>query len=333
VNNRISNKLKIILWCFSIIFFLLLIYGVSHYKKNHPSTDDAYVQANVIAISPQVIGLISKIYVRNNEYVQTGEPIADIDSAPFKLEVDKARAKLAIVTQQLNALEQEINTAAQKVEEKKYILNYSEKNYQRVIQLVGKGAISKDKVDQIKAELAIKNSSLLQAQGYLSELQEKAKTLNDESPVIKAAKDDLSMAQLNLQHTHITAPAAGQVINFTARPGMACNPSTSLFNLIESSEWWVKANFKETQIEKIRIGQKALIKLDMYPSLSFEGVVDSISAASEAAFSLLPPENGTGNWIKVTQRIPVKILILIPNNNNLLKVGASATVTINIKNK
>lgn len=145
---------------------------------------------------------------------------------------------------------------------------------------------------------------------------------------VHAAEAELNQAKLNLSYTQVKAPADGYVSNFSLRPGDMLAQGDAEFALVESDSWWVQANYKETDLNKIRVNQPATIKIDMYPGQTFQGVVESISRGSGAVFSLLPAENATGNWIKVTQRFPVRIHIKNANPKFPLRVGASSVVTI-----
>jgi len=146
---------------------------------------------------------------------------------------------------------------------------------------------------------------------------------------LRAASAGLDKATHERVKTHVTAPGAGWVTNVNLRPGSVVQAGTPAFAVIEDSNWWVDANFKETDLGRIKPGQKATISLDMYPGMTLDGVVESISAGSGATFSVLPPENATGNWVKVTQRFPVRVRITsTPDPDNPLRLGASATVTI-----
>lgn len=148
---------------------------------------------------------------------------------------------------------------------------------------------------------------------------------------LKFSEAKLTQAQLNLEYTQVKAPATGLINNLTLRPGTSVQAQRPLFVLVNTEEYWVDANYKETELMGIRPKQSATITLDMYPDYDFTGIVDSISASSGIAFSLLPPQNATGNWVKVTQRIPVKVIITNPHPNYPLRVGATATVTIHTR--
>ncbi len=148
---------------------------------------------------------------------------------------------------------------------------------------------------------------------------------------VELAKANLATAELNLGYTHITAPESGWVTNLSTRVGDMVMANQPVFLLINNQEFWVDANFKETELQHIRVGQSAEIKLDMYSGQPFQGIVESISNGSGAAFSIFPPENATGNWVKVTQRIPVRIKIITLTSRYPLRLGASANVKIHIK--
>ena len=148
---------------------------------------------------------------------------------------------------------------------------------------------------------------------------------------IQIAEAAVTLAQLKLEWTTVTAPADGTVTALTLRAGDYVQAGQQLFPFIESAEWWVQANFKETSIKNIRPGQPATIKIDIYGGKKFHGIVDSISTGSAAAFSLLPPQNTTGNWVKVTQRIPVRIRLSQPDPNFPYRYGASAEAAIDIE--
>ncbi|WP_309567488.1 HlyD family secretion protein [Coxiella-like endosymbiont] len=193
--------------------------------------------------------------------------------------------------------------------------------------------MKKQFVSRAEGDLAIKNldvakAALTAAKKQLQELIVKRGQINDRNAQLRLAKAAIKKSRLDLEYTHVVAPADGFIANFSLRRGDNVNSYQVLFALIEDKVWWATANFKETQLENIRSGQSATIKIDMYPDQVFLGHVVSISEDSGTSFSLLPPENTSGNWVKVTQRFPVKILITDQKPNYPLRLGASSTVTI-----
>lgn len=281
INNIAPEKLK-----FGVIvgFILLIIIAVAwRHIVTHPSTDNAYVQANIVNIAPQVTGAVVKIAVQNHQAVTAGQVLFVIDPRPFQYALGNADALVA---------------------QRQAELLLSQQNAQRILKLVDQKQLPPANGDTATANL------------------------NSAKAALVAAQDQQQQAQLNLQHTQVVAPAAGVITNFTLRVGTTVTVNQDLFALIEQDSWWVDANFKETQIKRIHAGQPVDIELDMYPGVNFNGTVQAVSAGSGAIFSLLPPENATGNWVKVTQRFPVKIMINSNDHKYPLRVGASADVTV-----
>ncbi len=282
------SKKQFSLWASISLIVILSTYGLMRYFDRHPSTDDAYVQANTINIAAQVTGPVAAIYVQDHQLVQKGQLLFMIDPAPFQIAVNKASA--AVLAEQAT-------------------LVLAEQNAQRILRLVKMGEASKAAGDQAQSQLDNAKAQLM------------------------ALDAELAKAKLDLEHTHITAPRGGIVTQFSLRPGNNVVANTTLFMLVEQNNFWVDANFKETQVARIQSGQPVKIILDMFPKHVFRGKVDAVSSASGSIFSLLPPENASGNWVKVTQRFPVKVLILNPNPAYPLRAGATATITVDTTTK
>lgn len=276
-------------WIIAVVGLILIftIYGYIKYSKLYPSTDDAYVQANIINMATQVSGPVENIYVIDHQFVKQGQLLFSIDPKPFQIAV--AQAEALLTQHQAELTKQSKDTA-------------------RILQLVNDGQLPKANGDDAQGLLDIAKATL------------------------KAAENQLAQAQLNLNYTQITAPANGYLVNFLLRKGQIVQAGNPLFALVEDGHWWVDANFKETDMQRIQLNQNADIKVDMYPNLTFRGIVKGISAGSGSAFALLPPENATGNWVKVTQRFPVRIEITDKNPTHPLRIGMSTTVTVNTLN-
>jgi membrane fusion protein (multidrug efflux system) len=261
-----------------LILAVLLLITVSvmlyfRHAKYYPSTDNAYVKANIIQIASQVTGSVAEVRVRDLQPVKKGDILLTLDQRPFQIALDQARATYVD----------------------------SNRNAMRVMTLVRQKHLSPSDGD--KAESAL-----------------------------KVAKSNLDKANLDLEYTVIKAPEDGYIVKLDLRPGSSVSAYQHLFSLVSSRQWWVEANFKETDLGRIKNGQKAKIIVDIYPHHEFHGVVDNVSRGSGASFSLLPPENATGNWVKVTARFPVRVDIVDVDPNFPLRVGASADVTINTTN-
>lgn len=262
---------------------MIACYIIWNYLDHHPSTDDAYVQANTINVAAQVTGPVATISVKDHEDVEKNQLLFTIDPQPFQIAVDKAAAAVA---------------------GQRAALLLAEQNAKRILKLVKMGQQSKASGDQAQSQLDSAKAEL------------------------EADEAQLASAKLDLEHTRVIAPRAGIVTAFLLRPGNNVVANTTLFMLVEQEHFWIDANFKETQVARIKPGQTVKIILDMFPKYVFLGKVDAVSSASGAAFSLLPPENASGNWVKVTQRFPVKIIIQNPNPAYPLRAGATATATV-----
>ncbi|MBV8802253.1 MAG: HlyD family secretion protein [Gammaproteobacteria bacterium] len=267
---------------------LFSIVGVSYwiYSRAFLSTDNAYINANIVQISPRISGQVRHVYVSDNQFVKEGQLLFDIDPIPYEINISEARAQYDRDSAQL------------------YIAQITAK---RTLQLVEKKVAAVQEGDVAKASLQSATAAL------------------------ELSKAHLEKAILDLQYAKVTAPTSGWITNMTLRSGNMIIENQPLFALISNNQFWVDANFKETNLSKIHPGQKVDVRVDMYPNHLYAGIVDSISGGSGTAFSLLPPQNATGNWVKVTQRVPVRINLTRLNPNFPLRIGTSAVVTIHLK--
>jgi membrane fusion protein (multidrug efflux system) len=259
--------------------------GAWIYSQFYINTDDAYVNANVVAIAPRITGQVQKLYVKNNQYVRKDQPLFDLDPIVYSTAVASNQAGLAYADAKLKI---------------------AQITAQRTLDLVKTRADSLQDGDMAVANL----QSAIAAKNIANAL--------------------LATAQLNLQYTHITAPASGWISNMTLREGNSVTANEAVFALVSDQEFWIDANFKETELKHISLGQAADIQVDMYPGRHFKGVVESISSGSGNVFSLLPPENATWNWVKVTQRVPVRIHVVTTDPKFPLRIGTSAKVSIRL---
>src|SRR5271165_1494963 len=357
---------------------VLLVGGFFAYRyfTSYESTDDAQIDGHVNSVSARISGHVIKLNVQDNQYVQAGTVLVEIDPADYQVAYDHAKADFedaqaaAIAagvnvpitsvntTSQVSASEADVNSARagiqaarQQFEAAKAQLQQAEANNVkaqndpvRYKQLVDKQEISQQQYDQataaaqagaaaVEAARATADAAqqqVTQAQGKLVQaapnqvqvIQARATSALAEAQRKKA---DLDQAQLNLQYTKIVAPVTGIVSDRTVEVGQNVAPGQELMKVINLDDVWITANLKETQLRKMKVGQKATIEVDAN-GRTYNGKVDSIAAASGARFSLLPPENATGNYVKVVQRIPVKI-VLDPgsNNDHQLRPGMSVT--------
>jgi membrane fusion protein (multidrug efflux system) len=327
------KSLKIFLWIIVLAVLLMGVMAYWQYQMKHPSTDDAYVQAHVVNIAPQINGPIQAIYITNQQLVKQGDLLFMIDPTPFEIAVQNAEAKLDLTAQNVASLEAAIKTAEALIDQRPSQRHVTIKNANRVFDLVRIHQLPKKQGDDAENDINVAKAALASANSQLTEAKANLGELGKQNAQIRAAKAALDQAKLNLSYTKIIAPANGQIVNFTSRVGDIVQPNIALFDLVEQSSWWVDANFKETQLSRLKPGLPATIIVDMYPDHVFHGLIDSISPGSGAAFAILPPENATGNWVKVTQRIPVKVIITDTSTDFPLRIGSSATVTINTQTK
>jgi membrane fusion protein (multidrug efflux system) len=294
-------------------------------------TDNAYVKADKVAISAEVAGTVRAVPVRENQRVGAGEVLFRIDDAPFRVAVARARAYLARVANELAAMKAGYRQKQSEIDLAQTNLAYADREYRRQAGLADRGFISPAALDdhRLKLEQAQRNLATRQ-----EELRQIAANLGgsadlpvEQHPSWLAARADLERAQLDLARVEVRAPIDG-IASKPPKPGQYLAPGTSAMALVGTSEVWIEANYTETDLTYVRPGQQATIEVDTYPGRKWTGEVDSISPATGAEFSVLPAQNATGNWVKVTQRVPVRIAIRGNGDDPALRAGMSATVSI-----
>jgi membrane fusion protein (multidrug efflux system) len=327
VKEIVAMKLRTVLIGVPVIAVLAgAAWWYHSWSSTHPSTKDAYLGRHVVHIAAQVSGPIESVLVHNNQAVKAGDLLLTIDPAPFELAVHRAEARLQQAKDDLAAADARVNAAESKLASAKANASEAETHAKRIEALVAKGSASQDMGDSAEQARLDAQAALNSARAELVAAKAARGALGDDNAAIKAAKAALAQAKLDLRHTQISAPADGTAGDFDLRPGSYVSAGSPLFALVESKDVWVDANFKETDLPRIRPGQPASISVDAVPGRDFKGRVEGLSPASGTAFSLLPPENATGNWVKVTQRFPVRIRVLDPLP--ALRVGASAEVRV-----
>lgn len=294
----------------------------------YPSTDDAFIGAHVVRIAAQVSGRIDQIAVGDQQRVEQGAPLFTIDPRPFELAVRRARAQLGVVRETLQGEASAVKAAEAAVQDRKVLLTNLRDRARRVRGLIKRHYTSAQKLDDANAAVRSGEAQLALAEANLNAARMKLGVPGPDNPRLRAARAALAQAQVNLGYTHVTAPCSGKIAALKLRPGDVVSPGVPLFALICNQQWWVEANYKETDLERIHTGQPVTVHVDMYPGRTFHGRVEHVGGASGVAFSLLPPQNATGNWVKVTQRVPVRVRILDPDPHHPLRVGTSAEVVI-----
>ncbi len=285
--------------------------------RHYESTDDAFIDARTVSISSQINGAIVELPVDDNQEVEAGAPLARIDDRDFraaldqaKAQVDQADAGIANLDAQLAAQQARIEQAQKQVSEAQATLTFAQQEDARAQALLQRGAGTQQQAQQTSSNLRQDQAALDAAQANLLAAQKQVAVLQTQRQVSvgqrEQAKASQEQADANLSRTVIAAPTAGRVTKLTAAKGDYAQAGQSLMMFVPR-EMWVTANFKETQLADMRPGQPVDISVDAYPAHALRGHVDSIQSGSGAAFSVLPPENATGNYVKVVQRVPVKI--------------------------
>lgn len=320
-----------------ILLLLLIAIGSAAYwfffVKGFEETEDAYVSGNQVMVSSQVSGNISKINVDNMDPVQAGDVLLELDDTNAKLSFEQAKSNLANAVRQISQLNYTVKQLKSAVRANEITLAQAQGNLNRRVQLVKDGAIDKESFQHAKEAVELAKANLTTSQNQLEANQ--ALLLDgplSEQPQIQSAVSNLKQAWLNLERTKIRSPIKGYVARRNAQVGQAVSVGGALMAVVNTDQMWLDANFKETQLTHMRIGQPVEIHFDLYgKDKTFNGKVVGIEMGTGSAFSLLPTQNATGNWIKVVQRVPVRIQ-LDPQQlaENPLRIGLSATVKVNV---
>jgi len=317
-------------WLVSAVVIIVAVSGLVgyiQYFKYYPSTTDAYVNANVVYLASEVSGKVDKVLIHDHQSVTKGQLLLTLQPNQYIYARSRAKANYLLAKEQETVSAANIKSAADKLNQAKATLLVSRKKAGRLLMLLSHQQISKEAGDEATGQYHADRAAV-------NALNETLKAANIQYQIskeqTKVAKAQYDQALLNLKHTHILAPVSGTISNFSLRHGAYVTPGQSLFALVDTSQFWIDANFKETDLARIRLLQPVTVTLDMYPDMHLKGQVQSISRGSGATFSLLPPENATGNWVKVTQRFPVKITFELNRLDKQfpMRVGASAHVSV-----
>ena len=312
------------------------------------STDDAYVKADIAQIAPRVTGTIAKVFVRDNEHVAAGDVLFTLDPADYQTDLAKAEANLEAARASYAASQRDLSvtkkTASADIDNAKAALESARAEAERARAdakryeaLYAKHEVSEQSLDQRRTQASQAEAQVRQARAQLAQAQAspdrielKASQASSAEAKIAQAKAQLTQARLNLSYTEVRAPHDGKIAQKTVVPGSHVSAGQAAMAVVEN-EPWVVANFKETQLDRVRIGQPVAMEIDAYPGREFDGRVESIQAGTGVTFSLLPPQNATGNFVKIVQRVPVKIVFTHPDQlrGPDISPGLSVVPTIN----
>jgi len=336
-NNRRRN-----IYIGAAILATSVAIGAYYYEFVAPyeSTDDAFIEAHVTPIAPQVAGRVAQLFVRDNQEVKAGDVLLQIDPSDFQAELDQAQAALAAANGQLKQANAQLTADQAKVAQEKANVVAAKadaaqaaSDYKRY-QAVGDQGISASELDLAETKATASEADVQAAQN--KELSAEAQLSLDKAAIQTAGAEveknqaDVQQAELNLSYTQVKATEDGYVTHRTVEAGAYVQPGQPLLAIVPH-QVWVVANFKETQLTHMHAGQPVIVEVDAYPQIKFTGHVDSIQHGSGASFSLLPPENASGNYVKVVQRVPVKIVLdKISDANVVLGPGMSVEPEVRV---
>ena len=318
----------------------LLVVGVGlHYYAEggrYVETENAYVKAHIVAVSAEVPGRVAEVAVRDNQAVSAGQFLFRLDAAPFEVTLSRARAQLAAARTDLETLRAEHRVALAETTEAEERIRFLTSQLERQARLREKGMVSEGAYDEARHNLEAARARLVAVQErtrrVLAAIGGDLKLPAEQHPRVLEAKAAVDAAALDLSRTRVSAPAAGIVSNLKLQPGEHVATGAALFSLIPAGEVWIEANFKETQLSGVHVGQQVRVVADAYPGVEFRAKVRAISPATGAQFALLPPQNASGNWIKIVQRIPVLIdlepRLQAPADAPSLRAGMTVTVSV-----
>lgn len=355
--KKTNKKFTLVLGSFVVLGLIYGIYKFNH-GQNHEETDDAQIEQNMTPIIPRVGGYVSKVFVKDNQMVKKGDTLFTIDNQDYLVKVNEAEATLMAAKNSFEVSKADVDATAanisisnatiqsntESIEMAKVRLERATNDFERYSNLYKNHSITKQQYEQAWAakQEAVKQVEILKQQKIASANQKnavvsKTNVASKQTEVaqsnIKRAQAAYDAAKLNLGYTVVVASVDGQVSNIEIQNGQLVQPGQSLFYLVNNSETWVVANFKETQLNKMRVGQKVSLEVDAYPDDSFEGEISSFSPATGSKFSILPPDNATGNFVKTIQRLPVKIKLLSNNDAQkikLLRPGMNVFVDVHV---
>jgi membrane fusion protein (multidrug efflux system) len=330
------RKRKVMLLALAVVV-LLAIAGVWAYHefigRFNESTDDAYVNGNVVEITPLVTGTVVSIGADDGDLVQEGQVLVNFDPNDAEVGLQSAKAKLARTVRQVRGLYSNVDGMKAQVNAQQAEVQKAQDNYNRRKNLAQGGAISQEELSHARDDLTSAQNALANAKQQLKTTSALVDdTVVSSHPDVMSAAADLRQAYLTNARSTLIAPVTGYVAKRTVQLGQRVQPGTALMAVIPLDQLWIDANFKETQLRDMRIGQPVDIEADIYGSdVKYSGTVDSLGAGTGSAFALLPAQNATGNWIKIVQRVPVRIHI---NAEELakhpLRVGLSTNVEVNL---
>lgn len=348
---------------FLIVLILLVAFGawfgISKYThaQHHEETDNAHVEANISPVIPRVSGYVADVRVNDNQRVKKGDTLVILDNRDLKIKLEQSEAALQTAQSNLSAAKSttsaasaniatsraSVGTINAQIETAKVNVWRTSQDYDRYANLIKDHSITQQQYEQALAakqtaerQLQVLEEQRAQASQQTAAVASQSNATSSQigiaSSVIKQRQVDVEDAKLNLSYAVITAPADGLISKVSVQPGQFVQSGQSLFSIVLNEDVWVIGNFKETQFDKMKIGQDVTVHIDAFPGRDFEAKLTSFSPATGSSFALLPPDNASGNFVKVVQRLPVKIEFKNPNDPAVkqLRAGMNAVVDVHL---
>ncbi|SFH13457.1 HlyD family secretion protein [Pedobacter insulae] len=338
-----KKKNKVLPIILGVLLVLGAAFGIKEYRyfSKHVDTDDAQIDGDISPVVARVGGYVKEIMFEENTAVKEGQVLVTLDDQDYKIKLAQAEAgkvganaSVGVSQAQIAATVANTNTAKANIEAAKVKLNLAQKEYQRYANLIKDGAITQQAFDQAKAqqETAQANykAAVDQYNATVKQVGTTQSQLNVSSSGVTLRQAEIDFAKLQLSYTQIKAPSSGIVSKKNVQKGQLIQPGQSLFAIVDNHSLFVTANFKETQLQKLKAGLKVKILVDAYPDDEIDGEVYNFAPITGAKGSLLPPDNATGNFVKVVQRVPVKIKIQTKNKMLLEKLRPGMSVKVSV---
>jgi len=331
MRNKIASPLYICL--FILLFILVVILYYALLDRYTPITSDAYVQAYVTRIAPQVDGRVTAVHVTDNQQVAAHQLLFELDARPYAFAVDQLQAELILARAEVALLERDLDLANEVIDEVQADLAFAKKEYDRYSSAAGHGATPMIQVDQAKDRLSVKQALMQEAMAKRAKATENLNAkIGDENALVAKAQASLRKAEYDLQQTKIFAPTDGSVTNLQLTAGTYIKAGTAVMTFVDTADWWIVGNFRENSLALMRPGQQAEVTLAMYPGRTFDAVVESVGWGVGDGQGIpsgdLPESENPKDWVNVARRFPVRLRLRTSEIEKDLRVGGSVTVVV-----
>lgn len=305
--------------------------GVWLWGGRYVTTENAYVKADIARVAAEITGRIKEVKIKDHAFVKKGDVLITLDRAPFQIKLDAAKADVDAARTQVATMIASWKEAKSELKQAEGQTKFWKNQLERNRGLARRKIVSASKMEEVETAALAANDKVAVMRSkvarMLSQIGDSARPI-DEHPMVREKQAALDTAELNLKHTVIQAPVDGTAVNVKLQPGEFVEPDKPLLALVVDNRPWIEANFKETELTHVRPGMKTTVVLDIYPDVEWDAEVGSISPATGAEFALLPPQNASGNWVKVVQRLPVRIYLKPRSGEPPLRAGMTAAVSV-----